>query len=75
MVSQAKRRVYFAIAKWLHVTDKRAMGRTSPQSMIEKFKQPKHFSIPAPPSKAKYVLFRQPIAKFQASGMPLLFEV
>jgi hypothetical protein len=43
--------------------------------MIEKFKQPKHFSIPARPSKAKNVLFRQPIAKFQASGMPLLFEV
>jgi len=43
--------------------------------MIEKFKQPKHFSIPARPSKAKHVLFRQSIAKFQASGMPLLFEV
>ena len=43
--------------------------------MTEKFYQPKHFSIPARPSKAKHVLFRQPIAKFQANGMPLLFEV
>ena len=43
--------------------------------MIEKFKQPKHFSILARPSKAKHVLFRQPITKFQANGMPLLFEV